>query len=112
MGEEDFARVQEKMEGGRRQKDPLASFLRCARCGSPMGITGDGKRRYLRCRGRKKGKCTLPLIPWDRAMAETRCALEQAGAQEDFQRPFPAPKALIGEDGVVLLGESGGNRPL
>ena len=112
VGEEDFARVQEKMEGGRRQKDPLASFLRCAQCGSPMGITGDGKRRYLVCRGRKKGKCTLPLIPWDRAMEETRCALKRAGAEEDFQRPYPAPKALIGEDGVALLGDYGGNRPL
>lgn len=112
VGEEDFARVQEKMEGGRRQKDPLASFLRCARCGSPMGITGDSRRRYLVCRGRKKGECTLPLIPWEKAMEETRCALKRAGAEEDFQRPFPGPKALIGEDGVALLGDYGGNRPL
>ena len=104
--------MQEKMEGSRRQKDPLASFLRCARCGSPMGITGDGRRRYLICRGRKKGECTLPLIPWDKAMEETRAALRRAGAQEDFQRPFPCPGAIIGEDGAALLGDYGGNRPV
>lgn len=86
-----FEAVQGMLTGRAPHEHPLAGLAYCEECGAAMTFVSDGKREYLVCSARRKGRgCTLP--------AQREQQVQQAVAGE-------IRRLLAGVDGDAMAQE-------